>query len=125
MNSISLAQTDYTPQVELNLDSKTLFIAGFSMPENTKAFYDPIVSGLTEYFESGEKKLDVSLRFEYFNTSSSKAIYDILSLIEDHDSSEVVVTWTCDNDDDEMINAGNQFKSMFEIKNFKLEILNS
>jgi hypothetical protein len=92
------------------------------MPENTKAFYDPIIAALAEYFSTGEKSLDVLLKFEYFNTSSSKAIYDILALLEDNDSNNVKIKWSCEDDDDEMINAGNQFKSMFEISNFDMVI---
>ncbi len=73
--------TPTTPLVELDDASCRLLIAGEAYPENVAAFYEPLVSEISQVV-ADLTTLTVDFRLAYFNTSSAKYIYDLLSLLE-------------------------------------------
>ena len=62
-------------------------------------------------------KVDVRIKMEYFNTSSSKCIYDLLKEVKslENKGKEVVVRWYYDEDDEDMLEAGEDYSDLLDL----------
>ena len=66
----------------------------------------------------------VNIRLEYFNTSSSKCILDVFKKLEAiHKSrNEVEVNWFYEEDDEDMLEAGEDYESIIRVPFNMIEI---
>jgi len=117
MDSIQIEGTPKTPTVEFDADSGVVSIKGRSIPENSVEFYKPMVDWLDEYATQPKEKTEVNIELEYFNTSSSKCILDVFKKLEvikkaGHD---VVINWFYEEDDEDMLEAGEDYQSIINI----------
>ena len=58
------------------------------------------------------------MQLEYFNTSSSKCILDVFKKLENlHNKSvaEVVINWYYEEDDEDMLEAGEDYQSILKL----------
>lgn len=123
MESLHIQQTKTSPEVILDTEQGFVEIIGESYPENAIAFYKPVFDWLNAAMNS-KSKIQVKFQLDYFNTSSSKVIMDILdSLQEYHDQNgKVRVLWLYKEDDDDMQETGEEFSSdlslPFELKSY-------
>jgi hypothetical protein len=117
MSFLKIDRTEDTPEVIFDGENGDLFIAGISFPENVERFFTPIMMWLDEYSQSPADSTTVIFKFEYFNTSSSKKIFDILAVLEGIKKSgkNVVVKWLYSDDDDDIRSAGIRYSNMVEI----------
>jgi hypothetical protein len=46
--------------------------AGNSLPEDVNTFYQPILDWIDKYVENPNEKTEINMRFDYYNTSSSR-----------------------------------------------------
>ena len=76
MKRTHFQSTPKTPLVVLK--PGLIHINGKSYPENSVEFYKPITKWIDEYIETDPKETVFSISLEFFNTSSSKCILDIL-----------------------------------------------
>lgn len=118
MNKYSLEGTPKSPHVDFNQETGVLCISGRSIPENAREFYRPMIDWVSQYSSNpkGETVLDICL--EYFNTSSSKALFDLFKTAEDMHISgrtKVIVKWKYENDDWEMRDAGLEYSRIIQI----------
>jgi len=125
MESISIEGTTKTPTVKLEPQKGTIEIKGRSIPENSIEFYRPIVEWLEEYAKSPQKKTTVNIQLEYFNTSSSKCILDIFKKLESIKKArnEVVINWYYEEDDEDMLEAGEDYESIIRVPFKMIEIV--
>ncbi|MFO8236137.1 MAG: DUF1987 domain-containing protein [Bacteroidales bacterium] len=125
MESISIEGTTKTPTVNLNPKTGTIEIKGRSIPENSIEFYRPVVEWLEEYADDPQKKTTVNVQLEYFNTSSSKCILDIFKKLETIKKArnEVVINWYYEEDDEDMLEAGEDYESIIRIPFKMIEIV--
>jgi len=125
MESISIEGTTKTPTVKLEPKTGTIEIKGRSIPENSIEFYRPIVEWLEEYAKSPQKKTTVNIQLEYFNTSSSKCILDIFKKLESIKKArnEVVINWYYEEDDEDMLEAGEDYESIIRVPFKMIEIV--
>jgi len=125
MESISIEGTTKTPTVKLEQKSGTIEIKGRSIPENSIEFYRPIVEWLDEYAKSPQKKTTVNIQLEYFNTSSSKCILDIFKKLESIKKArnEVIINWYYEEDDEDMLEAGEDYESIIRVPFKMIEIV--
>ena len=124
MGNFFIEGTATTPAVMFNPETGVLEIKGRSIPENSLDFYRPIVEWLKAYSLSPQKNTQVNIQFEYFNTSSSKCLYDIfhkLQLIADSGNS-VMINWFYEQDDEDMMEAGEDFEDILKIPFTFIEI---
>lgn len=75
------------------------------------AFYAPVVLRISEYLGARPPALTVQIALRYLNTSSSKALLDILLLLDDHHRAgeKVEVEWHYDPAVEVMQEAGEEF----------------
>ncbi|CAM2984986.1 DUF1987 domain-containing protein [Rariglobus hedericola] len=94
MTALDLPPTDTTPHVRYDAASSTLRIEGESYPENVSDFYAPLFSWLREFL-ADKPAFKVVLAFSYLNTSSTKALLDLLLQLDDYHRSggQIEVEW--------------------------------
>ncbi|MGM0496613.1 MAG: DUF1987 domain-containing protein [Bacteroidota bacterium] len=125
MESISIDGTTKTPTIKLEPSTGTIEIKGRSIPENSIEFYRPIVEWLEEYAKTPQKKTTVNIQLEYFNTSSSKCILDIFKKLESIKKArnEVIINWYYEEDDEDMLEAGEDYESIIRVPFKMIEIV--
>ena len=124
MEPISIQGTPKTPTVNFSEDGK-IEIKGRSIPENSIEFYKPLVDWLEEYTKSPKEKTEVNIQLEYFNTSSSKCILDVFKKLENinQTNKDVIVNWYYEEDDEDMLEAGEDYESIIKIPFKMIEIV--
>jgi hypothetical protein len=117
MNSLILEQMDDSPKVMFSNENGKLEISGKSLPEDVTAFYDPILEWLTEYSTNPQPETELTFKFTYFNTASSKIILDILNILEkmQDDGHKVLVNWYYPEYDEDMRDAGVEYSEMVSV----------
>lgn len=121
-NTMNIKATDFTPNFIFDPAINNLTISGESYPENVIPVYQPVLKWLKEYdFES--QSLTLTFDLIYFNTSSSKAILDILEILEDmicQKKADIKVIWRYKSSLEVMLENGEDFMNEVEIP-FELE----
>lgn len=118
MEKITVEATPKTPYLKLDPQSKTITIKGRSIPENSVQFYTPVLNALDTWIaEKTKDKITVSVQLEYFNTSSSKCILDIFKKLQElnKNGAQVDVTWLYEKDDEDMMEAGQDYQTIVGI----------
>ena len=114
IDNLIIETTVKTPEVKLNSNG-FLEISGKSIPENSIAFYQPLYAWIDNYATNPAAKTELKISLEYFNTSSSKCLLDVLrklDVLNKSGKSSVSVTWYYEDGDDDMLEAGDDYKSL-------------
>jgi SiaC family regulatory phosphoprotein len=117
MSNLVITNSVKTPSIELSV-SGFLEIKGKSIPENSFEFYKPVYEWLDNYLNFPAPKTELKVSLEYFNTSSSKCLLDIFRKLETINlsgKSEVKVQWYYDADDEDMMEAGEDYQALVKI----------
>jgi hypothetical protein len=125
MEPINIESTPKTPSIKFFEEDGIVEIKGRSIPENSIEFYKPLVDWLEEYARNPLRKTLVNIQLEYFNTSSSKCILDVFKKLEaihkaKHD---VVINWYYEEDDEDMLEAGEDYESIIRVPFKMIEIV--
>lgn len=114
MESISRQATPKTPSIEFDQSQGLLEIKGRSNPENTMDFYRPLVAWVDEYVQNPPQMTIVNVHLEHFNTSSSKSILEVFKALDPIKQSEkeVVVNWFYEDDDEDIMEAGENYEAI-------------
>jgi hypothetical protein len=125
MEPLLIESTPKTPSIKYLADEGVLEIKGRSIPENSIEFYKPLVDWLENYAREPQKKTLVNIQLEYFNTSSSKCILDVFKKLEAiHKSKhEIVINWYYEEDDEDMLEAGEDYESIIRVPFKMIEIV--
>ena len=118
IEDLIISGTNKTPAIKLLASNGTIEISGRSIPENSIEFYQPLFTWLQKYSENPIAKTETKIILEYFNTSSSKCILDILrklELLNRSGKSEVVVLWHYEEDDEDMMEAGQDYDALVDL----------
>ncbi len=109
--------TPKTPEIRFDAGKGIIEIRGRSIPENAIEFYKPMVDWLEKYSKNPAKETIVNFQLEYFNTSSSKCILDLFKKLETihKESRSVIVNWYYEEDDEDMLEAGEDYESIIRI----------
>jgi len=113
MEIIHLEGTEDTPKIILDKSNGIFEISGRSLPEDSAEFYQPVLDWLEAYAKDPNPSSEFVFKLEYFNTASSKLILDVLSKIEEVNSSKV--HWYFHEDDEDMEEAGEEFSELVEV----------
>lgn len=116
MDPIKIEGTPKTPTVYFDADSGVLEIKGRSIPENAVEFYKPLVDWIGSYGDNAKDKTEVNIQLEYFNTSSSKCILDVFKKLESiNNKSSILINWHYEEDDEDMLEAGEDYQAIINI----------
>jgi len=111
MESVRIEKTNKTPLFILK-DGYIRF-SGRSIPQNAKQLYSICSDWVEQYFQSPAKETKVELFFEYIDTSSTRYVMNILSIINQmycDNAMQVEVIWYYEEDDDDMFDLGEYIK---------------
>jgi|ERR1035437_9298212 hypothetical protein len=107
------AKDNTTPGVVLDNVKGTFEISGWSHPEDAIQFYAPIFKWMNQYAETPNPETVFHFRFQYFNTSSSKQIFKLISLLEEiAKKSKTKIQWHYDHEDADMLSSGERYFKM-------------
>ena len=117
MNNIKMEGTAKTPDLSFDANTGVFDIKGRSIPENSVEFYKPILEWIDEYTKQTQPKTIVNIHLEYFNTSSSKCILDLLKKFEiiAKNGNDIVIRWQYEEDDEDMLEAGQDYQSIIKV----------
>ncbi len=118
MDNLILEGSNKTPAINFKADTGILEIAGKSIPENSFGFYQPLFAWIDNYVLNPVAKTEIKISLEYFNTSSSKCLLDILRKLEalkKSEKSDVSVSWYYESDDEDMMEAGQDYDSLVDL----------
>ena len=106
-----------TPSVDFNEEEGVLQLKGRSIPENSIEFFKPLIDWVESYARNPKNETKVHVQLEYFNTSSSKCILDLFKKLENirNTGHEVKVLWHYEEDDEDMMEAGEDYKAIINV----------
>ncbi len=117
MQDLIIESTIKTPEVTFVASKGVLSLKGRSIPENSIDFFKPLHDWIDEYFKNPNESTRVEIKLEYFNTSSSKSMLDLFKKMESFNSlsSEIVINWFYEEDDEDMLEAGEDYQAILSI----------
>lgn len=118
MSPIHLPPTDKTPEVRFDPGTGLLELTGCSIHENAEAFFRPVMQQLEQYLLQPAPQTKVRLALTYFNSSSSKYILDLLRIVDEAHAtgaSRASVEWLYDQDDLDMQEAGEDYRTLLDM----------
>ncbi|HOZ41246.1 MAG: DUF1987 domain-containing protein [Flavobacteriales bacterium] len=128
MNALNIIATKSTPAISYNAEHAWFRVVGNSIPENASAFYAPLVNWLQDHGDQLPNGCAFEFSLPYFNSSSLKALYQVLMQIKrlQELGKQLSVTWYVEEDDDFMLEAGETYREMvsmdIEIKAGHIEV---
>lgn len=122
--SMTIEPTKVTPYVQLDARNGVLAFKGRSSPSASLEFYYPIMSSIDRAFTSGVSSITANFAFEYFNTSSSKCLFDILKRLAQFGNRgmEVKINWIYEEDDEDMRETGEDYEDVLGLTFNYIEI---
>lgn len=114
MSDILLDGTAKTPAVKFAKDPISMSLSGRSIPENSIEFYKPLLDWIDLNATSMDKDVSISVKLEYFNTSSSKCLMDLFKRIEKA-APHASVHWYYEEEDEDMLEAGEDYDAIIDI----------
>ncbi len=118
--SIEIEATLKTPRVSVDFDKGKITLAGISIPEDPYAFYSPVNNEIDKYLDAPKDKTTLEFKLEYFNTSSTLIIRNLIrKLSQSATNTELTVMWFYEEYDEDMKEAGDEFKLLFKEINFE------
>lgn len=103
--------------VNFDKQSGDFILAGRSLPEDTPAFYQPLMDWLGEYFKEPNQETLLTLELEYMNSASSRYVGKLLDIFEEQQNAgnKVKVTWKYNEMDDDALEAGEEFQDIYPV----------
>lgn len=117
MNRLLIPEKNFLPEILLDKENSIFRIRGKSIPENAESFYSPVLKWIEDYFENPNNATELEIMLHYYNSSSARSISKIIKMFDDkyNEGLDVRITWVVLNEDEEMINNGEDFKILFKL----------
>jgi hypothetical protein len=117
MENFTTKESPKTPSINFEFQSGKLELRGRSIPENSVEFFKPLHNWVDSYISLDPKQTTIEMKLEYFNTSSSKCLLDLLKKFEvlSKSGKEVRVNWYYENNDRDMAEAGEDYQAIVKI----------
>lgn len=116
MNTL-IPGSDRTPTI--SMQDGVFAITGRSYMENSVEFYAPVKRLLEEH----QGPLHVDIGLDFFNTSSSKCLMDLLFIVDKKvmAGNECDIKWSYKTDDEDMRDAAEEFRDLLKHVHVELE----
>jgi hypothetical protein len=117
MENIEIQPTATTPKISFRPGDGFFEISGKSLPENSYDFFQPLLEYVEAYAENPVESTKVVFRLQYFNTASTSHFLRIIKKFEKIHAAgkSVEVQWFYDEDDEDMKEAGEDFKILLKL----------
>ena len=117
MENFKIAETEDTPNIDFDAESRVFTISGRSLPENAIEFYAPVLEWVDKTLDETEPTSFVfEIKIEYFNTSSSKQLAKFFLLIEKYvEKHKININWFYEKEDLDMLMSGNQYSKFLKL----------
>lgn len=127
MKPLLIEPIEFTPRVVFDVEKNHFEISGKSRPEDVSGFYEPIMNWLEEFTKeifanpnlnyAEDNPLSFHFKFEYFNSASSKMIFDILKKIRiiHNKGIPVKINWYYFIDDEDILDSGEELSKLVKI----------
>jgi len=107
MEDLYINNTNSTPEINFERSGK-LKIEGKALPEDPKRFFDPLFKWVNEL---DSDQVDIQIKLEYVNTSSSKRIIELIKSIDNNPRiKKVDLNWYYEIDDADMLEFGQMIR---------------
>jgi hypothetical protein len=118
MQKFHIKKTLTTPEIYLVPDENLFYIRGTSSPEDVRALYYPVIEWIKIFIDdilegeyktfNSESPVKFQIDLNYFNSSSAKFLFDILTELKRLPPAgiPVQVEWYYDDEDHDMKDAG-------------------
>lgn len=116
--ALHINKTEETPEVVFRPELNVFSIVGRSLPENAFDFYSPILQWMKEFSAHIHAPVNIQLHLDYFNSSSGRFLYELLTMLEETGKAKnfVTVQWICDLDDELMIEKGEELAQLLDLR---------
>lgn len=124
MQTLFIESTRKTPEIKFSTDENIYSIKGMSAPEDVRAMYYPVIEWIRIFVDdiiegavkvySKENPFRLNIDLSYFNSSSAKFLFDILSELKRLALADVpvIIVWLYEKEDVEMKEAGTDFAEL-------------
>ncbi|WP_258102546.1 DUF1987 domain-containing protein [Marinoscillum sp. MHG1-6] len=118
MLDVLIQPTRTTPYVKMDSEESIIVFTGRSSPENSLEFYHPLIQNIPKLFSQSSEPLTVEMSLSYFNTSSSKCLFDLFKTLKvlSKSGKEVVINWHYDEDDEDMLETGEDYSDLLDLE---------
>ncbi len=117
MNRYYIEETEFTPEIVLDVDARIFSFKGVSRPEDVLKFYLPAINWIRDFEQ--EMTIHANLKYQitsikvefhlsYFNSASSKMLLQLLENIKKLQSKgiDLNINWLYDEADEQMYDDG-------------------
>lgn len=121
MEPLFIAASPTSPEIDFRFDQHTLSIKGESYPENAAAFYGPVIARVQAYLDScSDAEITVHVSLAYFNSSSTKMLFTFFEALNNAAmaGNQVRLNWYHDEDDDTILEFGQELQDDFGALDF-------
>ena len=127
--AVQINKTSKTPYVHLCSEKGLFILEGVILPEDTFEFFKPINTYVAEYLREPLAETQLILKLDYFNTSASRMLYNLMKSFNDvHHRTKTTVDFHFEDDDEDLSEVCDEFMDMLgDLKFNKLpfELLNA
>jgi hypothetical protein len=118
MDPLRIEPTIDTPGIILDKNNGVFEISGKSYPEDTREFFGSVLAWMDLYTADPNPETTFVFKLKYFNSSSYKPIFDILSKMEQvkKKNKKVKIEWHYKNGDADMLESGEEFAGMVDLE---------
>ena len=124
MEALHIKPGNTTPEINFEPETGVFELLGKSLPTNSIEFYEPVFDWVNQFFYSADvpPNVTIDIKLDYYNTSSSKQIAKLFRIIEQSPASvNITINWCYDEEDIDMLEAGQRFDNLMKI-NFEFSV---
>jgi hypothetical protein len=117
-------KTTSTPYILIDEEKNYMRFEGRSFHENVVEFYKDVNNWLDAYLKKDFGSFTFDFEMNYFNSSTSKLLHNMLTKMDTRasDKNKVTVNWITTEDNDIIIECGEDFQEDFNNLEFKMII---
>lgn len=95
-------KTYFTPDVNFSATTGICEIAGESYQEETFEFFNRLIAWIDEFVMKVRKPITMNFKLTYFNTSSARAIQEMIMLLKKYkeQGGQVTINWYYQDEED-------------------------
>jgi hypothetical protein len=115
MEDLYIRASNDSPEVDFKYTFNQLTISGEAYPEDAGRFFYPIIMGLVDFLKVNTKPINFNFKLTYFNSASTKMLFNIFQLLNEHSAHQQTVTlnWIYDEEDDTIKDFGDDIAEEF------------